>query len=271
MPKSKKRKKTKKKSTKKFETLDDLLISDFATIDKLFYLVDLSNLSYQIDESKENLAMKLLYESTMGLDEIIDILWNNFELQNICKELDLDITNKSKNHLIGMLIKSLPCKKKRKIRTIIEEAVEEGAERLRIFNIFIMYPDGRSLFSFNLEAIPIGDSSMITSALNAITHLIKEITKGISLDSIDVTDKILLFDYGKVNLAPNSQDKIIGWNLIGVLLVSKESKEAKRLLKEFLNKFEDKYVRFLLPRFDGCLDYFKDATELVKEVFKDYM
>ena len=257
-------------STLNFETIDDLLDSSLTRKDKLFYLVDLSNLSYKVDESKESLAEKLLYESTIGLDEMANILWDGYELRDICKGLGLDVSNKNKNHLIGMLIVHLPTRKKRKIHTVIEEAVEDDLERLRIYNIFVMYPDGRNLFSYNLEAIPVGDSSMITSALNAITHLIKEITKGVQLDSIDVTDKELIFEYGKVNLAPEDPERI-GWNLIGVGLINKESKEAKRLLKYFLEKFEKEYVSCLLPRFDGCLDHFKNAIEIVFEVFSEYI
>ncbi|NHI93384.1 MAG: hypothetical protein EAX96_12935 [Candidatus Lokiarchaeota archaeon] len=260
----------KNSSKLEFETFDDLLFSSFTRKDKLFYLVDLSNLSYKVDESKESLADKLLYESTIGLDEMANILWEVFELRDICNGLGLDTANKNKNHLIGMIIKHLSCKKKRKIKTIIEEAVEDDLERLRIYNIFVMYPDGRALFSYNLEAIPVGDSSMITSALNAISHLIKEITKGTKLDSIDVTDKELIFEYGKVNLAPEDPERI-GWNLIGVALINKESKEAKRLLKEFLEKFEKQHIGCLLPRFDGCLDYFKDAIDIVFESFSEYI
>ena len=285
--KTKKKSKTTKKKPKKeekpvtisdketipeinFETLDELLDSSLTRKDKLFYIVDLSNLSYKVDESKESLAEKLLYESTIGLDEMANILWDVYELRDICVGLGLDTTNKNKNNLIGMLIVHLPCKKKRKIKTIIEEAVEDDLERLRIYNIFVMYPDGRNLFSYNLEAIPVGDSSMITSALNAITHLIKEITKGVQLDSIDVTDKELIFEYGKVNLAPEDPERI-GWNLIGVALINKESKVAKRLLEDFLGKFEKEYVSCLLPRFDGCLDYFKSAIDIVFEVFSEYI
>jgi len=269
--KSKKKKKVSKKPKLAFKTFDDLLLSEKTTKDKLFRLVDLSNLSYTMDESKENLVKKLLYESTMGLDEMANMLWDLDTLKEICQLLNLGVTNKQKNNLIGVLIAFLHCEKQRKIETVIEEAVEEDLERLRIFNLFIIFPDGRSLFSYNLEAIPIGEASMITSALSAIGHLLKEITKSVErLDSIDVTDKHLLFEYGKENLAPDEKKKK-NWNLVGVLMVNKENKRAKQLLKDFLNKFEKKYLEFIKPYFDGCIDYFKDAELLIKEVFKEFL
>ena len=276
--KSKKKKKVLKKPTAiskeskiPYETIDDLLLSDYVTKDKLFRLVDLSNLSYTVDESKENLVRKLLYESTMGLDEMANMLWDAEELKEICQLLNLSVKHKQKNNLIGVLISFLQCKKKRKIETIIEEAVEDDLERLRIFNIFVIYPDGRSLFSYNLEAIPIGEASMITSALSAISHLLKEITKSEKrLDSVDVTDKHLLFEYGNENLAPGDSKKK-NWNLVGVLMVNNETKEAHQLLEDFLLYFENKYMEYLKPRFDGCIDYFTDADLIIKEVFQEYL
>ena len=101
----KKAKKVKKSLKKKvldkleYETLDELLYSSYTRKDKLFYLVDLSNLSYKVDESKESLAEKVLYESTIGLDEMANILWDGYELRDICEKLHLDVTNKNKNHL----------------------------------------------------------------------------------------------------------------------------------------------------------------------------
>ncbi len=271
LKKSIKEKKNPKKLKKVFNSFDELLLSDKTTKDKLFRLVDLSNLSYTMDESKENLVRKLLYESTMGLDEIANMLWDFDTLKEICQLLDLNTRNKEKNNLIGNLIISLSCEKQRKIETIIEEAVEESTDKLRIFNIFIIFPDGRSLYSYNLEAIPIGEASMITSALSAISHLLKEITKSSKrLDSIDVTDKHLLFEYGKNELAPDDIRKK-NWNLVGVLMVNKETKEAKQLLSRFLVKFENLYLEYLMPSFDGCIDYFKSANLLVKEVFHEFL
>jgi len=243
------------KQISKFKFFDDLLLSDYTSEKKLLQLIDLGNISRQEFETKESLVSKLLYESIYGLDEILNILFVTSDLEKICKELNYKKIGKNKNHMIGLIIKSLPTRKKRKIETVIEED-EEDDERLKIYELFVMYKNGACLFSYNLEPLDIGDSNLITSALNAINSLLQEITKtNSSLDSIDIKEKELIFDY-------------IG-DIIGVLLINKETELAKRLLRTFLKQFHDRYKKKLYP-FKGVISDFDDADDLVQQNFSSY-
>jgi len=243
------------KKISKFTYFDDLLSSDFVDERDLLRLIDLGNISRQQTETKKSLVNKLLYESIYGLDEILNILFSIDELKNICKDLNYKNVGNNKNNLIGLIIKSLPPIKKRKIETVIEED-EEDEERLKIYELFVMYKNGACLFSYNLEPLEIGDSNLITSALNAITSLLQEITQTNSvLDSIDVQEKELIFEYID--------------DIIGVLLLNKETKFAKKLLRTFLKQFYERY-KDKIKNFKGIVSYFENAHDLVQKNFSSY-
>ena len=109
----------------KLKTFDDLLNSNYITKNKLLKLVDLGNISRQQTETKKSLVTKILYESIYGLDEILNILFGVNDLKRICKALDFENVGSNKNNLIGLVIRALPTKDKRKIETVIEENTEE--------------------------------------------------------------------------------------------------------------------------------------------------
>jgi len=231
-------------------------------------LIDLANISRQSIETKESLCVKLLYESTYGLDEVLNLCFTKNELENICHLLNLDTVRKKKPNLIGMIVETLPPKKKRKIETIIEEDLEEDYEEAKIYNLFVIYYDGRCLFSYNPEPLDIGDSHLISSALNAISHLMKKITKSEEkLRNIDMGDKELIFQYGTMELPNPKKPNSAPQNLVGVLLVNRETPQMIRFLKEFIKKFEEKYKDFLVPEWNGVTDVFLSAYELIDETF----
>ncbi|MFX1453338.1 MAG: hypothetical protein ACFFCM_21065 [Promethearchaeota archaeon] len=238
----------------KFKFFEDLLVSDFVLEEKLLKLTEMGNISRKEKETKTSLAMKLIYESVYGLDEILNILFNEDTLRQICENLGLETARKSKINMIGMIIRALPTKEKRKVETIIDEQLED-TEHLIIYNLFIMYRNGSCLFSYNLEPLDIGDSSLITSALNAINSLLQEIAKtNGKLDHIDIENKDLIFDYKG--------------DIIGVLLLNKENDVAKQLLHKFLDEFHEKYYDKIYP-WIGIVSGF-DAEDLVKEDFASY-
>ncbi|NVM01131.1 MAG: hypothetical protein HWN67_02265 [Candidatus Helarchaeota archaeon] len=215
----------------------------------------MGNISKKEIETKKSLALKIIYESVYGLDEILNILFTEDVLRQICEVSELKIIKKSKKNMIGIIIKSLPTKRKRKIETVIDEHIEDS-ERLIIYNLFVMYKSGICLFSYNLEPLEIGDSSLITSALNAINSLIMEITQtNTSLDSIDIKEKHLIFEY-------------IG-DIVGVLLVNKETIFAKKLLYKFLSEFNEIYKKEIYP-WKGNTAIFEDAEDLIKKYFASY-
>lgn len=252
------------------KTFDDLLMSEYTKNERLDHLMLLSNVSFKRKELRESMVEKIMYESVLGLDEVCNLLYTEEELRSICVEIGIEgIGNKKKGNLIGMLVKALPAAALRKIITVIEESYEEERE-LVIDNLFIIHPDGVCLYSYNLEPISVGDVHMVTGALNAIERLLKEITKSKErLEHIDVGEnKALIFEYGTLDLS-RGKKRYINWNLIGVLLLNKESLLARNLLKEFLRKFEDRYEDDLYHH-GGHLNVFQDSSEIVKNVFDFY-
>lgn len=243
------------KKIQKFRSFDELLNSELASEEKILELVKLGNISTHIKETKKTLVQKLLYESIYGLDEILNILFTEETLKEISSILGIETRGKNKNNMIGLIVKKIPPKRERKIETVIDEAAEDS-ERLIIYNLFVMYRNGTCLFSYNLERLDIGNSSLITSALNAINGLLQEITKTNSkLDSIDIKEKDLIFEY-------------IG-DIVGVLLLNKESEMAKALLKKFLNEFFERYKEHILQYY-GDISVFESAGDLVLENFSSY-
>ena len=243
------------KSIPKIKFFEDLLLSKFVTKEKLLALVELGNISRKQFETKKSLVIKLTYESVYGLDEILNILFTEDELKNICSTLKLELTRQNKKNLISLLIKSLPTEKERKLETVIDEGIEFTG-RLIIYNLFIIYKNGTCLFSYNLEPLDIGSSSLITSALNAIEGLIQEITQTNSrLESIDIKEKELIFEYKG--------------DIIGVLLLNKETKEARAILRTFLTQFIERYEKNLFP-YDGNTATFDNAIDLIEKNFASY-
>ena len=246
-----------------------MLLSDIVSKKKLQTLVELANISRQSSESKESLCFKIMYESTYGLDEVLDLCFDIKELRKICQMLELDVSDKKKPNLIGMVVETLPPKKRRKIDTVIEEDLEEEFDRAKIFNLFIAYYDGRCLFSYNPEPLGVGDSHLISSALNAIGHLIRHITKSEEkLRNINMGDKELIFEYGTMDLTPTKSDIAPHSRLIGVLLVNRETSQMKKFLKDLIKKFENRYKKYLIPKWDGNTDVFLSAYGLVDEALK---
>ncbi|MFX0135323.1 MAG: hypothetical protein ACFFDN_16885 [Candidatus Hodarchaeota archaeon] len=269
IPKKGKKGRKPSKKVQIFKSFDELLLSDMVSKKKILELVDLANISRQETETKKSLCIKILYESTYGLDELLDLCFDQEELEKICHALELDARNKKKANLIGMLVETLPTKKKRKIYTVIEEDLEEEFDRGKIFNLFIAYYDGRCLFSYNPEPLGVGDSHMISSALNAIGHLVRHITKSEQkLRNIDMGDKELIFEYGTMDLTPTKSGTAPQSRLIGVLLVNRETSQMKNFLKKFIKEFEIKYKKCLIPKWDGNMDVFLSAYELVDETLK---
>lgn len=266
IPKKKAKSRKFSNNTKELTYFDDFLLSNLISKEKLLELVDLANISRQTVETKASLCMKIMYESTYGLDELLDLCFDNNQLIEICNMLDLDTSNNNRAHLIGMIVEVLPSRKKRKVTTIIEEEIEEDFHKARIYNLFMIYFDGRCLFSFNPEPLDVGDSQLISSALNAISHLMIKITKSEErLKHIDLGDKKLIFEYGNMEI-PNPMMPGSPPNyLVGVLLVNQETTQMKEFLKEFIKKFETRYKDILVPNWDGNTDVFISAYELVDE------
>ncbi|MHA1229463.1 MAG: hypothetical protein ACTSRP_02860 [Candidatus Helarchaeota archaeon] len=259
----------------KISTMDELLLSDFVILEKLKKLLELAEYDIK-DMDKKSMVETLLYDTLLGLDEILNILFTEFELRTILRLIipNKDLANLKKPNLIGITIKSLPTKRQRKIETVIEEAIDEDLIfQPIIYYLFIMVPDGRAVFSFNFRPIEIGDLTMFTSALNGISILLEELTKRDRLENIELGTKDeadmeleLMFEYGEMEL--NYLNKR---NLIGILLVNRETEPIRKALKEFIKRFEAEYGHHFVPSWNGKISEFYNAKHLIFEIFSDYI
>ncbi|MBD3230267.1 MAG: hypothetical protein GF329_18965 [Candidatus Lokiarchaeota archaeon] len=263
---------------REFKKIDDLLNSDFIVKEKLENLLELAEIDKE-NLSKSQMVDEILYNTVLGLDEILNILFTEFELRRILgmvdKDNEIDPAFYRKSNIIGILLKLLPTKKKRKIETVIEEAIDEDQiyQRPIIYFLTLMVPDGRAVFSFNFRPIEIGDLTMFTSAINGISILLEELTKRDRLENIELstkgkkeTDLELLFEYGEMELNYQNNN-----NLIGILLVNKESEEIRKFLKDFIKCFEEEYKDYFFPQWNGRISDFYDAKHMVYKLFSEYI
>ncbi|MHA1753345.1 MAG: hypothetical protein ACTSYZ_13355, partial [Candidatus Helarchaeota archaeon] len=205
-----------------------------------------------------------------------NILFTEFELREIWKYIEprSNNFNYKKSNIIGILIKILPIKGQRKIETVIEEAIDEDMIfRPLIYYLFIMMPDGRAVFTFNFRPIEIGDLTMFTSALNGISILLEELTKRDRIENIELSTKEqkdteleLMFEYGELEL-----NYSLNKNLIGILIVNKETEKIRQALKDFISEFEKKYGNHFLPEWNGRISDFYSAKHLVYKIFSNYL
>lgn len=263
-----------------FKTLDELLNSDFIVKEKLASLLDLAEINKK-NLTKSQMVNEILYNTVLGLDEILNILLTEFELRRILRIIDkdneLDPALYKKSNIIGILLKLLPTKRERKIETVIEEAIDEDQmyQRPIIYFLTIMMPDGRAIFSFNFRPVEIGDLTMFTSAINGISILLEELTKRDKLENIELStrgekgtdsDLELLFEYGDLKL--NYQNNK---NLVGIILVNKDSEEVRNHLKNFIKDFEGEYHDNFFPQWNGRVSDFYYAKHIVYKLFTDYI
>ncbi|MHA1270703.1 MAG: hypothetical protein ACTSPY_12995 [Candidatus Helarchaeota archaeon] len=260
----------------KFKTIDDLLNSDYLILEKLKKLLIIAELDLKNLNTKEKMVNALLYETVFGLDEILNILFTEFELKEIWKQInpESDISNYKKSNIIGILIRILPTKRERKIETVIEEAIDEDMIfQPIIYYLFLMTPDGRAVFTFNFRPIEIGDLTMFTSALNGISILLEELTNRNRLENIELgmkdkkdSELELMFEYGDLELDyPSSR------NIIGILIVNHETENIREALKKFILEFEKKYGSHFIPYWNGRISDFYPAKHLVYQIFSDYI
>ncbi|MFX0132384.1 MAG: hypothetical protein ACFFDN_01935 [Candidatus Hodarchaeota archaeon] len=122
----------------------------------------------------------------------------------------------------------------------------------KIDHLFIMTEQGLPIRNWKMRGAPL-DLVLVTGALTGVSGIIREMTKSVKkLTSIDHEDKKILFHYGKF--------------VVGVMLTEKDQPIMHQKLKEFVKNFELKYS-FYLSTFDGELNYFEDADDLLVDIF----
>ena len=129
-------------------------------------------------------------------------------------------------------------------------------ERVEKQGLYIIYDDGRGIFSHAFLKETEQDPGLVSGMFSAITSFIKEMTKSTEvLKSIDHGDITILLEYGK---------RIFG----ALFILGNQSSEVRAQLKEFVSKFESKYSS-ILKDWKGALTHFKDDDQLVEKIFKE--
>jgi hypothetical protein len=124
--------------------------------------------------------------------------------------------------------------------------------------LYIIYDDGRGVFNYAFRSDSLQDPGLVSGMFSAITSFIKEMTKSTeALKKIDHGDITILIEYGS---------KIFG----ALFIKGTQSSEVRAPLKEFVEKFEERY-KDILKDWTGALSAFKedDNDKLVEDVFKE--
>jgi hypothetical protein len=124
--------------------------------------------------------------------------------------------------------------------------------------LYIIYDDGRGVFNYAFRSDEIQDPGLVSGMFSAITSFVKEMTKSTeALKKIDHGDITILLEYGS---------KIFG----ALFIKGTQSSEVRAPLKEFVQKFEEKY-RDTLKDWTGALAQFKDDenNKLVEKIFEE--
>ncbi|MFX1601802.1 MAG: hypothetical protein ACFFB6_14500, partial [Promethearchaeota archaeon] len=131
-------------------------------------------------------------------------------------------------------------------------------EKVEKQGLYIIYDDGRGVFDYAFRSDTTQDPGLVSGMFSAITSFIKEMTKSTeALKKIDHGDITILLEYG---------NRIFG----ALFIKGTQTSEVRTPLKEFVQKFEDKY-KDILKDWTGSLQYFKDEEnyKLLENIFKE--
>jgi hypothetical protein len=129
-------------------------------------------------------------------------------------------------------------------------------ERVEKQGLFVIYGDGRDVFSYQFAEGMTQDPALISGMFSAITSFVKETTKSEDLlKKIDHGDITILIEYGK-------------YIFCALFVKGNETADVRARLKEFVETFETKYSDILID-WSGALIHFKEDHKLVEEIFKE--
>ncbi|MFX1406867.1 MAG: hypothetical protein ACFFBW_07925, partial [Promethearchaeota archaeon] len=129
-------------------------------------------------------------------------------------------------------------------------------ERVEKQGLYVIYGDGRDVFSYQFAEGMTQDPALISGMFSAITSFVKETTKSEDLlKKIDHGDITILIEYGK-------------YIFCALFVKGNETAEVRARLKEFVETFETKYSEVLVD-WSGALIHFKEDHKLVEDIFKE--
>ena len=131
-------------------------------------------------------------------------------------------------------------------------------EKVEKQGLYIIYDDGRGVFNYAFKSEDLQDPGLVSGMFSAITSFIKEMTKSTeTLKKIDHGDITILIEYG---------NKIFG----ALFIKGTQSSEIRAPLKQFVQKFEEKYED-VLKDWTGALQHFEkeENIKLLENIFKE--
>ncbi|MFX1425188.1 MAG: hypothetical protein ACFFBE_01950 [Promethearchaeota archaeon] len=203
---------------------------------------------YMISQSEESIALDTEHER----EEILTLL-KSLEKSRFLKEL-LPEDNDEKRRFYF----TLKYLYRNKAIKIWKPEYSYRFEEVEKQGLYIIYDDGRGVFNYAFRSDEIQDPGLVSGMFSAITSFVKEMTKSTeALKKIDHGDITILLEYG---------NKIFG----ALFIKGTQSSEVRAPLKEFVQKFEEKY-KDTLKDWTGALAQFKDEenNRLVENIFEE--
>ncbi|MFX0059559.1 MAG: hypothetical protein ACFE8J_14775 [Candidatus Heimdallarchaeota archaeon] len=219
-----------------FSSISDFLSYDDYREPKMPYLI-----------SKEFTSIDYLYDER---EEIMTIL-NSLETPRLMEQIKpVDENEKQRFYF------TLKYLYNKGLIDILRPEFSYTFELVEKQGLFVIYGDGRDIFSYQFAEDMAQDPALISGMFSAITSFVKETTKSEDLlKKIDHGDITILIEYGK-------------YIFCALFVKGNETAEIRARLKEFVETFETKYSEILVD-WSGALIHFKEDHKLVEEIFKE--
>ena len=219
-------------------------ISDFISFDAYIE----TDASYLITKDQK-ISIKDIEEEREEIKEIL----KNLESPKLLKDLKPEDENEKKRFYF-----TLRYLYQNKLLNIWKPELSYFFEKAEKQGLYIIYDDGRGVYNYSFRSDAIQDPGLVSGMFSAITSFVKEMTKSTeALKKIDHGDITILIEYG---------NRIFG----ALFIKGTQSSEVRAPLKEFLQKFEERY-KDILKNWTGALVHFNDDenNKLVEEIFKE--
>ena len=207
-----------------------------------------SKISYMISRSEDAIG----YDIENEREEILDLL-KSLEKDQFLNKIKPEDDNEKRRFYF-----TLKYLHRNRAIDIWKPEYSYKFEQVEKQGLYIIYDDGRGVFDYAFRSDEIQDPGLVSGMFSAITSFVKEMTKSTeTLKKIDHGDITILLEYG---------NKIFG----ALFIKGTQSSEVRAPLKEFVQKFEEKY-RDILKDWTGALAHFKDEEndELVENIFEE--
>ncbi|MBY8992110.1 MAG: hypothetical protein KGD58_15300 [Candidatus Lokiarchaeota archaeon] len=204
--------------------------------------------SYLISRKEEAVG----YDTENEREEILDLL-KSMETDQFLNKIKPDDNNEKRRFYF-----TLKYLYRNRAIEIWKPEYSYKFEQVEKQGLYIIYDDGRGVFNYAFRSDEIQDPGLVSGMFSAITSFVKEMTKSTEvLKKIDHGDITILLEYGS---------KIFG----ALFIKGTESSEVRAPLKEFVQKFEQKYGE-VLRDWTGALVHFKDDenNKLVESIFEE--